>query len=86
MRRDHHLAERVPLAHPGEGLGHFVEPERAVDVDGDLAADAEIGQRLEVGRALLDREHARASPGDPTGQRADREHAQQRTHRSADAP
>ena len=71
----------------GERGGDLVEREDAVDVDLDLAGDAQVGQRLEVGRPLLHDEHPDRAAGEPARPTAaDGEHAQQRAHRPADAP
>ena len=52
----------------------------------DLPGDAEVGERLEVGRPLLHDEHPDRATGEPPDHRAGGEHAQQRAHRPADAP
>ena len=53
---DHDLAEGAAFADVGEGLGNVVEPERTIDVDANVTSQAEVGQRLEVGRSFLDGE------------------------------
>ena len=53
----------MALADVGERLGYLVERERAVDVDADVAGDAQVGQRLEVGRPLLARRARRSGVG-----------------------
>src|SRR4029453_5268137 len=79
------LAEGASLAHPRQRLGHFVEGERAVDVDAELTRYTETSDRFEMRRPFLDRQHAQPAAREPTGQRADRQHAQQRPDRPADA-
>src|SRR5690606_3411920 len=86
LRRDDDLPQRAALTDVRERLRHVVEPDRAVDVDADLARHAQVGQRLEVAGALLDRQYADPAPGRPARDDADREQAQQRAHRTADAP
>jgi hypothetical protein len=60
----------------GERDGNLVEGQGAVDVDSDLAADTELGERLEVGRTLLHSEHPHRATGDPADDPSDAEHAQ----------
>ena len=57
---DHHFAEGAPLAHVAQRVRYLIEPERAVDVDGDVAGHAQVGERLEMRRPLM---HRRADPG-----------------------
>jgi hypothetical protein len=51
----------LPRAPPGadhrQRVGDVVEPERAVDVNLDVAGDAALGERLEVGRPRPHGEH-----------------------------
>ena len=54
---DDDLPKRTPFTDPSESGGHLVEREDAVDVDLHPAGHAHLGQRLEVGRTLLHREH-----------------------------
>src|SRR3954452_13283889 len=48
------FAEGPALAHPGQGLGHLVKGEGAVDVDDEVTRDAQIGHRYEMRRPFLD--------------------------------
>ena len=49
-----HFAGCASLTDMGKRGGNLVEREDAVDVDPDFPGNAEGGQRLEVGRPLLD--------------------------------
>ena len=82
---DDDFAEGVTLADVREGGGDIVECEGAVDVDGDVAGDAQVGQWLEVGWALLHCEDPQRAMGEPAGEPADRQDAEQRSQRPADA-
>src|SRR6185503_18881771 len=77
--------QSVTLADVGERHGYLVELERAVDVDADVAGDAQVGERLKLGRTLSHGEDADPASGDPAGDPADRHDAQQRADRPADA-
>jgi hypothetical protein len=70
----------------GQCLGHLVEGEGSVDVDAEVTRYAEVGYRFEVRRPFLDGEYTQPAVREPTGHRADRQYAQQRRYRSANAP
>ena len=59
-RSDDDLAEGVALADVGQRFRHLVERVGAVDVDVDVTGHAQVGQRLEVGRARASRPAPRA--------------------------
>ena len=80
-RGDDDLAEGMALADVGERHRYLVERERAVDVDADVAGDAQVGERLEAGRSLSHGEDADAASGEPAGDPADGQDAQQRADR-----
>src|SRR5262245_45148306 len=84
-RSDDDLAERTALADVGECRGYLVERERPIDVDADVAGDAQIGERLKVRRSLPHGEYADPAAGEPAGDPADRQDPKQRSDRSADA-
>lgn len=66
-RGDDDLAESVALADVGERHGYLVESERAVDVDADLACEAQVGERLKLGWTLSHGEDADPASGEPAG-------------------
>jgi hypothetical protein len=70
-RADDHLAECASLTDMRKRGGNLVESEGTVDVDPYLPGNAEGGQRLEVGRPLLDGKDADPRPvSRPTSQPA----------------
>jgi hypothetical protein len=72
---DDDLAAGASLADVGQCLGYLVEGEGSIDMDGEGTRYAEIGYRLEVGRALPDGEHAEPAVREPAGDRTDRQYA-----------
>ena len=62
--RHHDLAMGESLADVPQRFWHLVEPERAIDVDADVARDGEVGQRGEVRWPLGHHEHPHATPGE----------------------
>src|SRR5215210_5577681 len=83
---DDDLAESPSLTDVGKSGRDLLQGIGAVDVDPYLPADAELHQRLEVGRALLDDEHAYRPTGEPADQPARGRDAEQRADRPAHAP
>jgi hypothetical protein len=81
---DNDFAEGVAFTDAGERCGYLGEPERAVDVDADIAGKAQVGYGLEVRRALLDEKHSDPAVGEPADDGADRDNAQQSRHGSPD--
>jgi hypothetical protein len=61
--RHHDLAVGESLADVPQRFRHLVEPERAIDVDADVARDAEVGQRGEVRWPLGHHEHPHVATG-----------------------
>src|SRR3954454_18551132 len=57
------LPEGVALPHPGQGRGHPVEGDVAVDVDAEVARDAEVSDGREVARPPLHDEYADPAAG-----------------------
>ena len=72
---DNHFAEGASLADVSKRCWNLFEREGAVDMDPYFPGDAEGGQRLEMGRTLLDGEDPDCATGEPPNQPAEGEHA-----------
>ena len=59
---DNHLAKCPTLTDMSKRGGDLVESEGAVDVNPDVAGDAQLGEWLELGRILVDKEHTHQRP------------------------
>ena len=81
----HHLSQGAAFADVGQGRGHLIEAEGAVDGDPDAPDDTEIGKRLEMIRTRLDHEKPDPASGEPTQNRSCSYHTQQRRYRASDA-
>src|SRR6476620_12501004 len=70
---DDDLAEGAALPDVGQRFRYLIERVGAVDVDAHVTGEAQIGQRLEVGRTRLHGQHPEVAARDHAHRRTDRE-------------
>lgn len=83
---DDHHAKGETRTDVGQRLRHFIEPERPIDVNLNVAGHALLRDWFEVRRPLLDDEQPEAPTSEPTQGRTHRHDSDQRPGRPTDTP